>query len=135
MRILWQSQEPYVPILHWLLYENDFVFRGEKIGKEFRLNDDRQHDQQVQDDGDPHRLAPSRSFSFVLEFFYKKMKFGGILRQVATQGRVYRRLGWCLSDWHSYSTSLTRLFWFQGRLAQVLRLSHYCFAHALRPPP
>ncbi|PYY00101.1 MAG: hypothetical protein DMG64_17710 [Acidobacteria bacterium] len=69
----------------------------------------------MEDDGDPHRLAPSRSFSFVFEFLYKEVQFGGIMRQVATQGAFGRRLRWGLSDWHSYSISLTRLFWLQGR--------------------
>jgi len=39
----------------------------------------------VEDDGNPHGLAPSAFVSFVLEFFDEEMKFGGVLWQVGAQ--------------------------------------------------
>jgi hypothetical protein len=88
LRILGQCEKLHIAVFHSRSNQHYFVFRGKQIGKELGLNDDRHHNQQMQDDGDPHRLAPSSLISLILKFFNKEMKLGGILRQVAAQRAV-----------------------------------------------
>ena len=59
VRILRERQELNIPIFRVLRDKNNFVLRRKEIGKKFRLDDDGEHDQQVQDDGDPDRFTPS----------------------------------------------------------------------------
>ena len=88
LRVLRQGKKLNVPILHVLWDKHHFVLRGEEVRKEFRLNDDRHHDQQVKDYGDPYGFAPSRPVSLIFKLFNEQMEFGGILRQVGAQRAV-----------------------------------------------